>query len=241
MLVDRHDPVNPVISFLILISLSLAPSRRSEIVVHALEARYRHASTLRASFFERYSDGSGGVSAESGTVYFSRPGRMRWEYESPEQKLFIVDGSNAWFYIPADHTASRAKMKESSDWRTPLALLAGKADLSELCRSIEAVAPGSGADGNPDDKPSMPGNTLLRCIPRGTPNNTKLTPPYVILETDSQARLVRVVILEPGKVETEFRFGNWEENIPIPEVKFHFQPPQGVAVVDESSLVDAIH
>ena len=64
---------------------------------------------------------------------------MRWEYESPEQKLFIVDGTNAWFYVPADRTASRAKMKESSDWRTPLALLAGKADLSKLCRSIQLV------------------------------------------------------------------------------------------------------
>src|SRR6202162_3957728 len=107
--------------------------------VRALENRYRHAGTLKAAFFERYIDGNGGASAESGTVYFSRPGRMRWEYESPEQKLFIVDGTNAWFYIPADHTASRAKMKESSDWRTPLALLAGKADLSKLSQDVEVV------------------------------------------------------------------------------------------------------
>ena len=92
-------------------------------VRHALEARYQHARTLKAEFFERYSDGSGGVAAESGVVYFSRPGRMRWEYESPEPKLFLVDGKNAWFYVPADHTASRAKIRESSDWRTPLALL----------------------------------------------------------------------------------------------------------------------
>jgi outer membrane lipoprotein-sorting protein len=63
----------------------------------------------------------------------------------------------------------------------------------------------------------------------------------VILETDPQARLVRVIIREPGNVQTEFRFGNWEENVAIPEVKFHFQPPPGVSVVDESSLVDSIH
>ena len=106
---------------------------------HALEARYQHARTLKAAFFEQYSDGNGGVEAESGTVYFSRPGRMRWEYESPEQKLFLVDGKNVWFYVPADHTASHANLKESSDWRTPIALLVGKADLSQLCRKIEVV------------------------------------------------------------------------------------------------------
>ena len=49
-----------------------------------------------------------------------------------------------------------------------------------------------------------------------------------------------VVIREPGNIETEFRFGNWEENVPIPEGKFHFQPPPGVAVVDEESLANEI-
>ena len=119
----------------------LASASDPNPVRHALEARYQHARTLKAEFYERYSDGSGGVAAESGVVYFSRPGRMRWEYESPEQKLFLVDAKNAWFYVPADHTASRAKVRESSDWRTPLALLAGKTDLSKLCRRIELAGP----------------------------------------------------------------------------------------------------
>src|ERR1700723_4280508 len=126
----------------------------SRHAVRALEARYAHARTLKAAFFERYSDGTGASQAESGIVYFSRPGRMRWQYESPEQKLFLVDGANVWFYVPADHTASRAKLKESSDWRTPLALLTGKADLSKLCRSIQLVA----SDGeNHPEKGTEPG------------------------------------------------------------------------------------
>jgi outer membrane lipoprotein-sorting protein len=49
----------------------------ARVAVRALEARYHHAASLKAVFFERYSDGNGGGSAESGTVYFSRPGRMR--------------------------------------------------------------------------------------------------------------------------------------------------------------------
>jgi outer membrane lipoprotein carrier protein len=221
----------------VLIVAPFAYASSVQTTVRALEARYRHARTLKAIFFQRYSDGHGAVSAESGTVYFSRPGRMRWEYESPERKLFIVDGTNAWFYVPADHTASRAKMKESSDWRTPLALLAGKANLSELCRKIELAGSGSGES---DEKPSSPGNMLLRCIPRESPASPAAVLPDVIFETDAEDRLVRVVIHEAGSAETEFRFGNWEENIPVPEVKFHFQPPPGVAVVDEQSLADQI-
>ena len=214
------------------------PAHDANSIRRAIESRYQHARTLKAIFFQRYSDGHGGISAESGTVYFSRPGRMRWEYESPEKKLFLVDGTNVWFYVPADHTASRAKLKESSDWRTPLALLAGKADLSALCRKVEVVDSGRGASGA-DDNLASPGNALLRCIPRDSADAAS-APSQVLLETDPEARLVRVVIREAGNAETEFRFGNWQENLPIPEEKFHFQPPAGVAIVDQQSLTSAM-
>jgi outer membrane lipoprotein carrier protein len=212
--------------------------------VRALESRYARARTLKAAFLERYSDGKGAAQSESGTVYFSRPGRMRWDYESPEQKLFLVDGTNVWFYVPADRTASRAKMKESSDWRTPIALLVGKADLSRLCRKIDVIDPASTSGAQPEDRPLQDGDTVLRCTPRngaGESADTNGSLREVLLETDPQARLVRVILREAGNIETEFRFRNWEENIPILEAQFHFQPPPGVTIVDEATLAGVIH
>ena len=50
------------------------------------------------------------------------------------------------------------------------------------------------------------------------------------------AELVRVVIREPADVQTEFRFGNWKENVELAESKFHFEPPPGVAIVNEEDL-----
>ena len=79
---------------------------------------------------------------------------------------------------------------------------------------------------------------MLLCLPRDTASSD---PSYqVLFETNAEAQLVRVLIREPGQVETEFRFGNWEENAAIPEIKFHFQPPPGVAIVDEESLANEI-
>jgi outer membrane lipoprotein carrier protein len=225
-----------ILSFL----LTASAGNNVRSVVGALEARYRQARTLKASFFESYSDGSGGIAAESGTVYFSRPGRMRWEYESPEKKLFLVDGTNVWFYVPADHVASRAKMKQSSDWRTPLALLVGKANLSDLCRKIEIVEEYGKAASGPA-KVADANDALLRCTPRDESGGPDQSIGNVLLETDPQGQLVRVVIHQAGNIETEFRFGNWEENLPIPEIKFHFQPPAGVSIVDQESLANEIH
>ncbi|MGA8023026.1 MAG: outer membrane lipoprotein carrier protein LolA [Candidatus Acidiferrales bacterium] len=230
-----------LVLILAIAAMSISPTSApdAKLAVRALEARYHHASTLKATFFERYSDGSGGGSAESGTVYFSRPGRMRWEYESPEQKLFIVDGTNVWFYVPADRTASRAKVKGSSDWRTPLALLTGKTDFSRLCRTIDLVD--AAKDDPSDDRPLTAGDTMLRCVPRNESPSADGEVSEVLIESDSEARLVRLLIRQPGALETEFRFANWEENLPIPEAKFHFEPPANVAVVDESELAGSIH
>jgi outer membrane lipoprotein carrier protein len=206
-------------------------------ISRALEERYHNAKTLKAIFLERYSDGRQSVQLESGTVYFSRPGRMRWEYESPESKLFVSDGKTVWFYVPADHSVTRGPMKDSADWRTPLVLLTGQARLSQLCDRIDVAK----------QPPGIPGNMVLRCLPRGEtragqPGGEEgiagLASPsqgfdQVLIEVNPETgELADIRVLEPGGIELEYRFGNWEENLPLAQSLFHFQAPVGVAIVD---------
>lgn len=206
---------------------------------HALEARYHDARTLEAIFLERYSDSQQGLQAESGRVYFSRPGRMRWEYEAPEQKLFISDGKTVWFYVPSDHTVTRAPIKESTDWRTPLGLLTGKAKLSQLCENVDLSG----------QSPGRQGDVVLSCRPKGEKARTQnsaednlessIAPldqqfDEVLLEVDPESgELADVRVLQPGGIELEYRFGNWQENQPLAESLFHFQAPAGVAIVEQ--------
>ena len=195
---------------------------------HLLEEHYRQPRTLQAVFLERYSEGQRQARIESGTVYFRRPGQMRWEYDSPEKKLFLVDGKTAWFYVPYDHTVTKAPVKESSDWRTPLALLTGKADLSRLCSQIDLI----------DQKGIPTGHAALRCLPKqgkSPSDDTDYT--EVLLELDSSTgELARIQIRQPGGIEMEYRFGNWQLDIPLAGDLFHFQVPAGVAIVDGASL-----
>src|SRR3984957_11473184 len=81
-------------------------NREASELAARLEARYRSAKTLEATFLERYTENGSLLRSETGTAYFRRPGKMRWEYERPEKDLFLVDGKTAWFYVPADHTRS---------------------------------------------------------------------------------------------------------------------------------------
>ena len=218
----------------------------AKAIAQLLEEHYRHAQTLRAVFLERYSAGPREARIESGTVFFRRPGRMRWEYEAPEKKLFLSDGKSVWFYVPADRTVTKAPIKESSDWRTPLALLTGRANLSKLCNRIDLI----------DQKNTPPGHAVLRCVPKGEPkppansaseqDSTELPGAVdfteVLLEVNStNGELASVRIRQAGGIEIEYRFGDWQEGLPLPQDMFQFHPPAGVAIVDGSALNNASH
>ena len=226
-----------------LLALFLPPATQSvPEIVRAVEARYARAHTLEAKFYERYRASGQPGQSESGTVYFSKPGRMRWEYESPSTKLFLVDGVNVWLYVPADRTASRAKLKESDDWRTPLALLTGKIHLDRLCGKIELITSTGGANLS-GDAPLDPRNVVLNCMPRAQAAGNEDSSGFrqILFEVDPEYHLVRVVVREAGDTETEFRFGDWRENVAVDEAKFHFEPPLGVSVVNAEDLARGIH
>jgi outer membrane lipoprotein carrier protein len=204
-------------------------------LVRRFEAAYHSSKTLRASFLERYFDNGKEVRSEAGVAYFARPGKMRWEYASPEVNLYVVDGKWAWFYVPEDHTVTRIRAKESADARTPLALLAGEMKVSRVCKSVEAD---SGA------RPSNPLGVVLRCTLRGSSDGSGTrragresdgpsAGSYALFELNpANGELLRVVVVAPGGVQIEFRFANWEFNPRVEDAKFHFQAPKGVAIVD---------
>jgi outer membrane lipoprotein carrier protein len=213
----------------------LTGSREAAGLASRMEARYRSAKTLQASFLERYSENGAVLRTEAGTAYFRRPGKMRWEYERPERDLFLVDGKTAWFYVPADHTVTRVPAKQSADLRTPLALLAGEMKISRICSRVEL------ADA---EKPLRDADAVLRCILRGEKQNAASgDEPESVLGgggTDAvffevardSGELARLIVRQAGGIEVEFRFGNWRFDPALPDTMFRFEPPAGVAIVN---------
>jgi outer membrane lipoprotein carrier protein len=220
-----------------LVLLLLPSTARTEAgeLASRLEARYRGAKTLQATFLERYAENGSVVRTEAGTVYFRRPGKMRWEYERPEKDLFLVDGKTAWFYVPADHTVTRVPARQSGDLRTPLALLAGQMKISRVCSHVEF------ADA---EKPLAEGDAVLRCLVRGEKQDAARANEsenalgasandavFFEIARDS-GELAGLIVRQAGGIEVEFRFENWRFDPAIPDVMFRFDPPAGVAIVN---------
>ena len=201
--------------------------------VKRLEATYRAARTMQVIFLEQYSENGRVVRIEAGVAYFRRPGKMRWDYESPEKNLFLVDGKTAWFYVPGDHTVTRVPAKQSRDWRTPLALLAGEMKLSRICARVDLATA---------EKQDKDGNVLLSCLLKGSENaadpaskndaaHAKRDSLILELAQDT-SELVRIVIRGAGGVDIEFKFKDWQFDPPVPDSFFRFVVPPGVAIVN---------
>jgi outer membrane lipoprotein carrier protein len=204
-----------------------AGSLRAEALdVHSVAANvdkhYNGLASLQTGFSESYR-GGGLARDESGTMWLKKPGKMRWEYDSPVKKLFVVDGKTAWFYVPGERQARRAKVKQLDDFRSPLRYLLGHTKLEKEFSSL-SLATGEHLD--------QPSDVALSGVPKGMEDRAS----KVIIEVTPDSRISRISIYSLDGSVTDFRFAGERDNVPIGEGRFHFDPPPGVEVLGATEL-----
>jgi outer membrane lipoprotein carrier protein len=185
----------------------------------AADEHYNYLQTLQAQFTEVYR-GSGIERTESGTLWLKKPGKMRWEYRSPREKLFVSDGKDAWFYVPGDHQARKTPARKLDDIRSPLAFLLGKTKLEKELQALSLA---------PDVPPLNPGDVVLRGVPRALADRVS----GILLEIAPDKSIVRIVINEVDGSVTEYRLSESREDEPIPDSRFHFKPPAGTETIED--------
>ncbi len=156
---------------------------------------------------------------ESGTLWLKKPRKMRWEYRSPREKLFLSDGQNAWFYVPGERQARRESFKKLEDLRSPLGFLLGKTKLEKELLGLSVA---------PDAQPMQAGNIVLRGVPKGMEDRVS----QVLLEITPANRISRIVLQGTDEAVTEYRFSNEKENVAVADDEFRFEPPPGVETIE---------
>jgi len=194
------------------------PSLDVHAIAQAVDNRYNHLQTLQAEFTETYR-GAGIERTESGSLWLKKPGKMRWEYRSPKEKLFLSDGKDAWFYLPGDRQVRRSSVKKLDDLRSPLGFLLGKTRLEKELDGLSAA---------PDVTPTTAGNVVLRGVPKAMADRVN----EVVLEITPDYHIARIQFEEADESVTEYRFSEQRENAAIADQRFRFSPPPGVEIVD---------
>jgi len=185
----------------------------------AVDSHYNHLRSLQAEFTELYR-GSGMERTEAGTLWLKKPGKMRWEYRSPKDKLFVSDGKDAWFYVPDDRQARKTAAKKLEDVRSPLAFMLGKTKLEKELQGLSLAS---------DVAPMKSGDIVLRGVPQALADRVS----EILLEITPEHEITRIVIQEVDGAATEYRFGEIKENVAIADGRFQFKPPPGTETVEE--------
>ena len=193
-------------------------TRDATELARAVDEHYNHLRTLQAAFTEVYR-GNGVDRTESGILWLKKPGKMRWEYRSPKEKVFVSDGKSAWFYVPSDRQVRKTELKKLEDLRSPIAFLLGKAHLEKELRGLSLA---------PDVPLSQAGDVVLRGVPQGLENRVS----QVRLEITPQSQIRKIVIEQVDGATTEYLLSEMEENHPQADARFQFTPPPGVETVE---------
>src|SRR5207244_7759286 len=96
-----------------------------------------------ASFTQRFTPkGFTKSQVESGSVIFGSLPMMRWTYTKPEEKVFVFDGTNSWFYVAADKQVTVASIDDRRSSELPFLLIgdpAAREGLLEVRDSGNAI------------------------------------------------------------------------------------------------------
>lgn len=185
----------------------------------ALEQAQRRVTDLKAPFRQAaHSKVLNQTVDARGTLYLKKPGRLRWEYQTPTPQEVVSDGTRLWIYTP--------QLKQVNVSAAPAAL-AGPAGsflqgLGQVREHFDARFL------NPAQPTDADGLVVLDLVPkRPQPLLTRL-----IVSVDPRSWLVRQAVVhdELGNTVT-VRFGDAVVNSGLPDALFVFVPPPGVAVV----------
>ena len=148
-----------------------------------------------------------------------KPGRMRWTYTQPEEKVFVSDGTRLYSYIPADKQVYVATVPSGDQATTPAMFLAGKGNLLRDFTVAAATVEGTPA-----------GSVALKL----TPKRPEREYDWLNLVVDKSTLELRMLVTSDnqGGVST-FAFTNLRENAGVPDKEFLFVMPRGVDVITD--------
>jgi outer membrane lipoprotein carrier protein len=199
----------------------IAPIARAQsdpALIRRVDDHYNHLRTLRAHYTEHYK-GMGLDRTESGILTLKKPGLMRWSYDAPAGKVFVLDGKFAWFYTPGDAQVTRTPAKQLDDLRSPLRFLLGHTQLAKELDSLTTTADGT--------------NFRITGVPKGMAERVHLL--TLIVSPAGEIQSMRID--ETDGSFTDFQFTGMQENTPVAPSDFVFTPPPGASIVSGQSPI----
>ena len=219
----RAAPLTILLALLATAALSAAPDPDAGVargLVERLEAHHARTTDLVARFTQSYRSGLlGREVVERGVLSVKRPGRMRWEYKDPQDKVFLYKAGVVEMYLPEENQLTRSPVPPETLRTDIFGLFLGVMPVEEAY-TVE-------------DSPFPTEASRVRQV--------KLTPreegdfSYILLEIDEAAWLPRrVLFYEWSGNKREFVFSQVRTGVRVPDRTFSLKVPPGTEIIDDT-------
>ena len=175
-----------------------------------VEQFFSDLQTLQADFDQQVVDSNNRlVQSSQGRMWIMRPGRFRWDYETPYRQQLVADGERLWSY---DEDLEQVTVQAAAQvlTATPAMLLSGNQPLEDVF-IIEAS-----------------GTERVQLTPKSDDSNVTGLQLYFANDL-----LQRIEARDTFGNTTTFTFSNLKRNPELQPALFHFEPPAGADVVGE--------
>lgn len=202
---------------LLMLFCTLAYAQTPEEIALKTENTMRSYRTFQADFKQfYYSSTIATPLEEEGKVYFQKPDLMKWEYQNPEKKIFLLKGNKILFYDQEENELIEDMGKDEQYETEILDLLSGKKGLLEQYNVEKNPFP-------TDDKKAY----QLKLSPKSSEDGS-----FILLEINEKSWLIqKTVFIDWAGNKTEFHFHKMKININFPKDTFELDLPEDVEII----------
>lgn len=211
---DPADSMQRAIRYLVALAAcgGLSPATAHADAAVALRSFLSDAQTMSAAFEQTLFDETGAAAqASAGRFYVKRPGRFRWDYESPAEQVVVSDGTSLWMY-DVDLGQATVRPIDQSLSGTPAILLSGRGSLDENFRIVASY-----------DRDGLEWVDLAPL---------EASPEFESLSIGLDGTVVSCIeVVDSLGQLSRLEFSDFQRDPPLEDELFRFDPPAGVDVI----------
>ncbi len=198
--------------------------KKSELdrVVKGVQKRYEKIDTYKVSFNQTLTSPvfKKVIREASGVIYYAKPGKIRWEYKKPEERLYLIDGEFFWDYDPKAKQVLKVPVGDALAGDIPHGFLFGAGDLR---KDFKVKLLGSTTQG-PDV------GYRLSLEPRDKDLRTVMSDLLLIVDPDNYGVVASTFTDAQGNIN-HYSFSDIVVNPKLKPELFKFKIPHGVKVI----------
>jgi outer membrane lipoprotein carrier protein len=195
-----------------------ADSADLKAILAKLQRHYQETDSFTASFKQTVTRVGAPPKVRTGTVYFEKPGRVRFDFSDPQPETIVSDGKLLYDYDPGLNQVMETPLKSAIKTQAAAAFLLGVGNVQRDFKATQMATPTNDSLIYLLMTPKRGGEDIAVGLDPRTMNIMSL-------------RLADAL----GNI-TEFQFSGIETNVSIEASRFDFKAPDGADVITPSNV-----